>query len=82
MKGGEFSTRLFDFCEICNFRASIHGNDDGSKVRQCVFLGFDKLNGWYLVCEDSKVRTVRVVSRLQPSMKYNLQAVEGVKALP
>ena len=47
-----------------------------------MFLGYDRLNGRYVVHAEGKVHVVRTVTRLPNSMKWNLKALQDVRSLP
>lgn len=82
IKGREFSTRLLEFRESCHFRVNDDGASGGYKVRQGVFLVFDKLNGRYIVHPGDSVHVVRTVTRLPDSATWDTVRVQAVRCTP
>ena len=82
VKGRDFSTRLFELGERCHFRGNDVEAAQGYRVRVGTFVGFDKLNGRYLVHDEGKLHNVRTVTRLPNSMKCDVAAVQELKLVP
>ena len=86
VRGRPWSGRLLCFAEKCRFKIrskeDVGKHSSGDRFRKGIFLGFNRVNGQYIVYDGNQICEARTVMRLPQSMKWDKEAMQAVAVTP